>query len=494
MSASATVYDEFMPIGVSIDSTSILTNATYEPFGPPDGWTWGNGATSSRSFDLRGLPTTLSVNGDTQALQFDANGRLTSQSDTTISYSYGYDLLDRVTSYANASGGLPPNSQAMAYDANDNRTNLTEDGTPYSYTNLSGSNRILSAAGPIPKTYTYDASGNVLADGVHTYSYDDRGRLSSVDSGAATYQLNGLGQRVSKNNGATTLFAYGENGNLLGEYDSAGNPILEHVWFAGAPVAVVNGTDSYYVHTDHLGTPRVVSDGNTAIWRWDSDPFGASLANEDPDGDSTTFVYNLRFPGQYYDVETALHYNYFRTYDPSTGRYLESDPIGLGGGLNTYGYVGGNPLTYVDPHGLVEWNGNIYVYGGGFAAGYSRVKFVLTSECVDGERVYAEIAANMTGLDIGAPYGVSAAGVTLNDPFKYPSVTNLSSTPNSTASMTGAGLGAPFGPTVSYYTLGYAHGFNYGLFFGMEGSFYQQTANETEILKDKYLECGCSAE
>ena len=128
-------------------------------------------------------------------------------------------------------------------------------------------------------------------------------------------------------------------GHLIGEYDASGAAVKEHVWFDGAPVGVISGTSTYYVHTDHLGTPRVVSDGSTVIWRWDSEGFGDTQAQEDPDGDTTTFTYNLRFPGQYFDQETGLHYNYFRTYDPSTGRYLESDPIGLDGGLNTYAYV-----------------------------------------------------------------------------------------------------------------------------------------------------------
>jgi RHS repeat-associated protein len=70
------------------------------------------------------------------------------------------------------------------------------------------------------------------------------------------------------------------------------------------------------------------------------------------DGDGKRFELNLRFPGQYFDAETGLHYNYHRTYDPQTGRYLESDPIGLEGGLNTYSYSGGNPLYWVDPRGL----------------------------------------------------------------------------------------------------------------------------------------------
>jgi len=114
-----------------------------------------------------------------------------------------------------------------------------------------------------------------------------------------------------------------------------------------------------FIHTDHLGTPRVVTDdAQTTVWRWDSTPFGASVPDEDPDGDSHDFTLNLRFPGQYYDAESELHYNYFRTYDPSTGRYIESDPIGLLGGLNVFGYTDSNPYNFIDPSGLEvvgEW-------------------------------------------------------------------------------------------------------------------------------------------
>ena len=89
----------------------------------------------------------------------------------------------------------------------------------------------------------------------------------------------------------------------------------------------------------------------TEIWQWYSDPFGTTPANEDPDHNGAAVTYNLRFAGQYFDKETGLHYNYFRDYDPKTGRYLESDPIGLAGGVNTFTYVRNNSLRYVDPRG-----------------------------------------------------------------------------------------------------------------------------------------------
>ncbi|MCP3669988.1 MAG: hypothetical protein GY814_06065, partial [Gammaproteobacteria bacterium] len=102
-----------------------------------------------------------------------------------------------------------------------------------------------------------------------------------------------------------------------------------------------------YLHTDHLATPRkATNEAGQAVWQWESEAFGNALPQ------SSGIAVNLRFPGQYYDEETGLYYNYFRYYDPSTGRYVTSDPIGLRGGLNTYAYVGGNPVGWVDHYGL----------------------------------------------------------------------------------------------------------------------------------------------
>ena len=111
----------------------------------------------------------------------------------------------------------------------------------------------------------------------------------------------------------------------------------------------------FYIYTDQLNTPRAITNEvATTIWRWDNnDPFGANAPNEDPDGDTNKFAFNLRFPGQYFDKETGTHYNYFRDYDPNQGRYIQSDVIGLFGGINSYVYVDENPLGRIDPDGTL---------------------------------------------------------------------------------------------------------------------------------------------
>lgn len=88
------------------------------------------------------------------------------------------------------------------------------------------------------------------------------------------------------------------------------------------------------------------------VWQNEGEPFGNTQPNEDPNGDGKAFILNLRFPGQYYDKETGRNQNYFRDYNPETGRYVQSDPIGLKGGVNTFVYVEGNPISIKDPNGL----------------------------------------------------------------------------------------------------------------------------------------------
>ena len=197
--------------------------------------------------------------------------------------------------------------------------------------------------------------------------------MSSATVGTAktSYLYNGLGQRVRQVTGTAVnpagLLVYDEAGHIIGEYNSStGKASKEFVYLGDTPVGVLEqvatgaapnqayATNVYFIYTDHLDTPRVItrSPDGQMVWRWDSgDPFGLQPPNDNPAG-LGAFTFNLRMPGQYYDSSTNLFYNYFRDYDPQTGRYVQSDPIGLDGGINTYGYVGGNPLSLVDPDGL----------------------------------------------------------------------------------------------------------------------------------------------
>jgi RHS repeat-associated protein len=149
----------------------------------------------------------------------------------------------------------------------------------------------------------------------------------------------------------------------VGENTSTGATIEETVWLGDIPVASLrpnspSGTIIYYVHTDQLNTPRKVTNNNSNLtlrWSWDPAPFGEGTnePKESPTGLSS-FKYNLRFPGQLFDAESNLYYNYFRDYDPAVGRYVESDPIGVSGGINTYAYVRGLPSSRIDPFGLCD--------------------------------------------------------------------------------------------------------------------------------------------
>jgi len=203
-----------------------------------------------------------------------------------------------------------------------------------------------------------------LTDGTSFFSIDPYRRTSGVRNATTNvkYLRDHSSRRVSKifSNGLTIHYVYDLNGQLIAELDGSGATLVEYVWLADTPVAVFQQNSLNYVYADHLNTPRSITDtANVVRWSWRSEPFGSSAANSNPSGKGA-FTYNLRFPGQYFDAESGLHYNYFRDYDPQTGRYIQSDPIGLAGGVNTYAYVSGNPISRTDASGLAEYDISIY--------------------------------------------------------------------------------------------------------------------------------------
>jgi RHS repeat-associated protein len=170
-----------------------------------------------------------------------------------------------------------------------------------------------------------------------------------------SYLFNAFNQRVQKVvGGTTTQFVYDEAGHLLEEANASGVVQREYIWLGNMPAAVVDDTGSspvlYFIHADQIGTPQKITDGSlNIVWDGVFDPFG-NVATA-----SSLSLTNLRFPGQYFDSETSLNQNWNRDYDPTTGRYIQRDPLGLFGGTNTYAYVDNNPISFTDPMGLAAW-------------------------------------------------------------------------------------------------------------------------------------------
>lgn len=363
-------------------AVSILRDATHFPFGGvPLTWTWGNSTDTERNTYARSLDLAKRVSafplgnafnqGVMRAFTYDAGSRIRKITDTGISdgkqsiQNLDYDDLDRLTAFSNGT-----TSQSYKYDDNGNRTQVTIDGNTISYTIDSASNRLLGV-NPEGKAIEIpvDAAGNMKSTGSYTsptLTYGLNGRIETVtDSFAgkvATYYYDSYGKRL---NTANSYYMYDETGRMIGEYDLTGKAIEETIFLDDQPVAVLkpganNTTAVFYVYADHLYTPRVIAraSDNKIVWRWDAtDPFGANLPNDNPNG-LGVFVYNRRFPGQIFDSFLGIYYNFYRDYDPNSGRYIQPDPIGLRGGINAYSYVLGNPISNCDPLGLQTFPGD----------------------------------------------------------------------------------------------------------------------------------------
>ncbi|MDR6841232.1 RHS repeat-associated core domain-containing protein [Pseudoxanthomonas sacheonensis] len=365
----------------------LLNQTSYAPFGPLVGWTYGNGRQMQRPLNQNYRPTAIhdpGVGGLDVGFGFDAVGNLTQltpAASATPLVKFDYDALSRLTKFKD--GPTDVAIESYAYDATGNRQSFTNSAGTQTYTYPSTNHR-LAQVGAIARTY--DAVGNTISIGgiAREFGYSQADRLSSVKQGGAVtmqYGYNALGERVvnvqpglpSNPDGSggtpsvSTYFVYDETGHWLGQYDNAASAVQQIVWLDDLPVGLIaNGNQLHYIEPDHLGTPRVVIEvlRNVPVWTWDlkSEAFGNSVPNQDPDGDTNALVFDMRFPGQRYDVATGMNQNYFRDYDPSSGRYAQSDPIGFNGGINTYAYVGGNPISFVDPLGLEGfgpwWNAN----------------------------------------------------------------------------------------------------------------------------------------
>lgn len=382
---------------------NVATGVKYQPFGPMTGWSYGNGLTRTYAFDQnavvgdRRLTGVVTKNGATtlqsMLLAYNSHNeisKITNYVNTSLTRDYVYDAMGRLTKDQIASNHF----DSYGYDANGNRaaTGGVAPGVaapPMTYHTAIDSNRLTAVKS---NQFTYDAKGNTSSGWGNSYVYNPFNRLTRAvnASGTHDYWINALGQRTWKRTGSsagpTYGFTYGPSGQADTEYAWATNKWTHYLRLPdGQPIAIVRNNQLHMIHVDHLGRPEIVTNSAKAVvWRANNYSFDRTITLDAIGG------LNLGFPGQYRDEESGLWYNYFRSYDPRTGRYIESDPIGLSGGLNTYAYVNANPIGYVDPFGLRNWPKT----------------FVSVGNAVNAGRLYANGA-----LRIAAGFGMEGTGV-----------------------------------------------------------------------------------
>ena len=317
------------------------------------------GGSKNYTYDALLRPTLIHMKDPAQntlmryAYAYDAAGNITVKNTEHGTYNYGYDIVDRLTSAIS-----PTAQEAFAYDKVGNRIKHNS-GSPWAY----NANNELTSRPAI--SYQYDANGSQIqkTEGttVTDYIYDGSNRLSKVKQGATTlasYAYDPFGRRISKTvNGTTTYYYYSDEG-LAAEAVSSGTNgtgaitqtygyAPNSIWGTDPIYTKAGGSYHYYLN-DHLGTPQQLALKNGAkTWSAVYEAFGKATVT------TSTITNNLRFPGQYADSETGLHYNWNRTYDNQIGRYIKADPIGIRGGVNGYLYTNSNPIIYIDNKGLV---------------------------------------------------------------------------------------------------------------------------------------------
>lgn len=390
-----------------------VSNIHYRPMDAAmSSWTSYNGLVNTINYDQDLRPTSISVPG-VQSLSFaydaaDRITKITNGMDATMTETLGYDALSRLTSVVSGA-----DNESFAYDADGNRLTANINGVAWTYTPASNSNRLTGASSSAwSGSYSYDAQGNMLGTAHQYWAYDSFGRMRTATpysgSPVTTYDVNPEGQRLRKYTSTTsTYFAPDVGGKLLAE--DINGTWYDYVWLNGRLVEVIANGGVFSLHDDQTGRPQVLTEPNgTSIdWAAQNKPFDRTVTT------NAWGPFNIGFPGQYNDTEVGDYwYNGARDYSPGLGRYLESDPIGLGGGVNTYVYGGSDPITNIDPFGLAyqvslnvgltvvtPWVGiNLNVSSGINFDGWNTRTF---------EQVQANTGIDSHGFYVGAGPGIS---------------------------------------------------------------------------------------
>ena len=337
--------------------------------------THGNGLVTTAGYDLDYRLSSLTLkdgatNVSALAYAYTDGMNLTGITDNVTaanSNTLGYSLANRLNA---ASGAWGTNS--FSYDGVGNRlsdvTTTNNRQASYGATN----NRLTSITQNAAafRSYTYDNAGNTITETrpgeSFAYTYNKRNRLSAVTRNTvsyATYGYNALEQLTTRTTTAAggpvgqVAYTYDLDGHLITEATaSTGAKTREYIWLPAndnnpvdLPLAVIDvATNTIsYVHADHLGRPiRTTNTAKATVWQATWKPWGEVQAI------SGTNTNNLRFPGQYFQIETGLHYNHHRMYDPVTGRYTQPDPLRFVDGPSVYAYAGNSPFTKGDRNGL----------------------------------------------------------------------------------------------------------------------------------------------
>jgi len=454
----------------------------------------GNGTTSSRSYDLDYRISTLSTSNSLQNLSYDWDAadqlyNINNGISATATQDYDYNSLSMLLNVTSDGG-----DQGLTFNRNLNRETHTWGGIVDDYINTSTSNRVTRIEGSRARNFYYDTLGNLQEktgwNGAYILGYDVYNRLNSItqsSSGDKTwYAVNAFNQRVRKGGyGGTASYVQDPNGTMLGETNGANNTNLysQYVWLNGEVIAMYRSA-WYYVYNDHLNRAEVITNSTKGpVWRAQNYAFDRTVTLNNIGG------YLMGFPGQWYDSESKLWYNWNRYYDAATGRYVQSDPIGLAGGSNTYSYVGGNPVSNTDPTGLVTWEGTgaffSAIAGGGAAFG----AFQLKSECVNGSQQLAQVYAAGPAVGFGLQLTGSGGTFTFEDGRSTPDATVF----NGQFLMAWAGGAAGLGYGVSSIQLGeatapFSHGYSAGVDMSVGG-----TAGRSWVGFSIPLSCGCDS-